>query len=121
MTIGAFVRERESPHDDYRDPVVELINRGEQSPLKWNLDKFSVLMLPTSMGALSLRPLKGERRPQAGRGQTHARDRPLSPPLETVHRNRRTCYHGETVAGTSANYHAGDFEVSRLRRRPRSS
>jgi len=27
-------------------PSVELINRTERSPLKWNLDKFSVLMLP---------------------------------------------------------------------------
>ncbi|KYN04672.1 hypothetical protein ALC62_04447 [Cyphomyrmex costatus] len=48
------------PHDGRSQscgPSVELINRTERSPLKWNLDKFSMLMCcQASMWVLSLRP-----------------------------------------------------------------
>jgi len=63
MTIEPAVRERMLPKLAALmmaacDPV-ELINRTEQSPLKWNLDKFSVLMCrQASMWVLSLRPLQ---------------------------------------------------------------
>jgi len=75
------------PHDGRRDPS-ELINRAERSPLKWNLDKFSVLMLPGrySMWALSLRPLKEERKRRRGGGRGRMRAIPR------LHQNRRTCY-----------------------------
>jgi len=66
MTIGLAVRERMllmpaalmmaacNP-----DSSIELINRTERSPLKWNLDKFSILMCcRASMWVLSLRPLQ---------------------------------------------------------------
>lgn len=88
MTIGPGEAQRSpGPHDGRRDPS-ELINRAERSPLKWNLDKFSMLMLPGrySMWALSLRPLKEERKRRRGGGRGRMRV------IQRLHENRRTCY-----------------------------
>lgn len=86
--------------------AVELINRAERSPLKWNLDKFSVLMLPASMWALSLRPLKEEDVHGVGKG-TDACARYGRRRWKRCTKTGEPVIRG-TVAGTWANYNAGE-------------
>ncbi|KYN38331.1 hypothetical protein ALC56_07371 [Trachymyrmex septentrionalis] len=90
---------------------VELINRTERSPLKWNLDKFSMPMCcRASMWVLSLRPLQrgdetsggGEARENRGRMRA-IRPQPLgnggAPKPENL-------LSGKQWSGTWSNYHA---------------
>lgn len=108
-----------SPHDGRSDPSVELINRAGRSPLKWNLDKFSVLMLPASMWALSLRPLKEKDVHGVGKGtDACARDTVVAgngaPKPENLLSEEQWLGPGPIIVQARLS------EISRLRRRRRS-